>query len=136
MQKSGKTGHWDQKNKAMNETEHKILVHLKNYHRGKERAITFKALSVELRINSRLLRECVSNIVTNGEGAIGSNSSTGYFYCIDDEEYQYCHDELLARIKALSKRAKGLRIARTRDINDMAKPKGEQQELFKVLEMV
>jgi hypothetical protein len=119
----------------MNELEHKILVHLKNYHRGKERAITYKALSVELRINSRLLRECVSNIVTNGEGAIGSNSSTGYFYCIDDEEYQYCHDELIARIKALSKRAKGLRIARTRDINDMAKPKG-QQELFKVLEMV
>lgn len=120
----------------MNETEYKILTHLKNHHRGIDNAITYKALSVELHINSRLLRECVSNIVTNSEGCIGSNSTDGYFYCIDDEEYQYCHDELIARIKALSKRAKGLRTARTRDINDIAKPKGTQQELFKVLETI
>ncbi len=95
----------------MNELEHRILTHLKNHHRGSNNAITYKALSVELQINSRELRYAVANIVTNCEGCIGSNSVSGYFFIIDDEDYQYCHDELISRIKKLSRRAKGLRIS-------------------------
>lgn len=92
----------------MNELEHKILVHLKNHHRGSLKAITFKALSVELRINSRELRYLVAGMVTGG--ALIASSQEGYFYIVNDEEYQLAHDELISRIKKLSKRAKGLRI--------------------------
>lgn len=99
----------------MNELEHKILIHLKNHHRGNFNAITFKALSVELGINSRELRLYVSNIVSNGEGCIGSDSVSGYYYITTDEELNYCHGELVSRIKKLAKRAKGLRQARIKD---------------------
>ena len=91
----------------MNELEHKILVHLKNHHRGSLNAITFKALSMELHINSRELRNLVAEMVTAGE--LIASSQDGYFYIINDEEYQLAHDELISRIKKLSRRAKGLR---------------------------
>jgi hypothetical protein len=110
----------------MNELEHRILTHLKNHHRGSNNAITYKALSVELRINSRELRYAVANIVTSGEGCIGSNSVSGYFFITDDEELNYCHSELVSRIKKLAKRARGLRRARMNDKLVTI----EQQKLF------
>jgi hypothetical protein len=94
--------------KKMNEIQEKILVHLKNHHRGSMKAITFKALSSELSINSRELRYLVAGMVTDGE--LIASSQDGYFYIINDEEYQLAHDELIGRIKKLSRRAKGLRI--------------------------
>ena len=92
----------------MTELEHTILVHLKNHHRGSGNAITYKKLSLELGINSRELRYLVAEMVT--DGALIASSQDGYFYIINDEEYQLAHDELISRIKKLSRRAKGLRI--------------------------
>lgn len=92
----------------MNEVQEKILVHLKNHHRGAERAVTYKKLSLELKVNSRELRYCVAGLVT--EGALIASSQDGYFYIVNDEEYQLAHDELISRIRKLSRRAKGLRI--------------------------
>ncbi|MHB1125321.1 MAG: hypothetical protein ACYC0T_21765 [Ramlibacter sp.] len=91
----------------MTETEYKILLHLKNHHRSSERAITYKKLSIELGINSRELRLCVSQMVT--DGALIASSQEGYWWISNDEEYQLAHDELISRIKKLSRRAKGLR---------------------------
>jgi len=110
----------------MNELEHRILVHLKNYHRSNFNAITYRALSLELGINSRELRYAVANIVTKGEGCIGTSSSDGYFYITDDDDFDYCYNELIARIKALAKRARGLRRARMSDKLVTI----EQQKLF------
>jgi len=92
----------------MTETEQRILIHLKNHHRSAERAITYRKLSLELGINSRELRYCVANLVT--DGALIASSQEGYWWISNDEEYQLAHDELIGRIKKLSRRAKGLRI--------------------------
>lgn len=107
----------------MNELEHKILVHIRNHHRGSENAITFNALSVELQINSRQLRECVSNIVTNGEGCIGTDSVSGYYYAINDEEFTHCYRELISRGLKDFKRARGLMRARTNDKQEVREVK-------------
>jgi len=106
----------------MNETEYRILTHLKNHHRSSERAITYKLLSAELHINSRELRYAVANLVSNGEGCIGTDSVSGYYYISDDDELDYCHSELVSRIKKLSRRARGLRRARMYDKQEI-KPK-------------
>jgi len=110
----------------MNSLEHKILVHLKNHHRGVCNAITFKNLSVELRINSRDLRQAVSDMVRRGEGTIGSNSVDGYFYCVSDEETDHCAAELFSRGTKDFERAWGLLKSRSKD----RLVKIEQQKLF------
>lgn len=110
----------------MNELETKILVHIRNHHRGVENAITFKNLSVELQINSRDLRQAVSDLVTRGEGTIGSNSVSGYFYCVTDEEVKHCAAELFSRGSKDFSRAWGLIQSRNRDKQEHP----EQQRLF------
>ena len=109
----------------MTELEHKILVHLRNHHRGSGNAITFKTLSVELQINSRELRYCVSNIVTNGEGCIGTDSISGYYWLTSEEEFEHNQNELRSRAMKILVRRKGQRIAwKNRSV------KVEQQSLF------
>ena len=109
----------------MNEFEYKILVHLKNHHRGSENAITFKNLSVELRINSRDLRSAVSDLVTRGEGCVCTDSINGYYYPLSYDEYFHCYKELRKRGLSDLKRARGLMKAWYK-----YEGKIEQQRLF------
>jgi len=95
----------------MNETEYRILTHLKNHHRSSERAITFKKLSLKLEINSRELRYAVANLVSNGEGCIGTDSVNGYYYLTSEEDFEHNQDELRKRAMKILVRRKGQRIA-------------------------
>lgn len=81
----------------MNELEQTIINHLKTYHYGKGRAITFKRLSAELEIGSRKLRKTVSELVKNRIACIGSTSTNGYFYIETEQEAAHCYNELRAR---------------------------------------
>lgn len=110
----------------MNELEHKILTHLKSHHRGKENAITFKALSIELRINSRLLRKSTAGLVKNGEGCIGTTNTDGYFYVVTDEEFDHCQNYYKSYAMEMLLRRKGQRKARINDKQEHP----QQQRLF------
>jgi len=95
----------------MNELEHKILVHMKNHHRGVCNAITFKNLSVELRIEPRHLRNIVSEMVKSGTAPLCSTSSDGYFFPVNCEEIDHAQAEDLSRIKELAKKYRGRKRA-------------------------
>jgi len=93
----------------MNDNELRTINYIRNYHRGRSNAITYKDLAFQLEINDREVRDIVSTLVTDYQVPIGA-SQEGYFYIIGDEEYRIAHSELISRIKALSRRAKGLRL--------------------------
>ena len=95
----------------MNSLEHKILVHLKNRHRGAENAITYKSLSVELGIEPRHLRNIVSEMVKSGTAPLCSTSLDGYFFPINEDELGHAQAEDLSRIKELAKKYRGRRHA-------------------------
>jgi len=99
----------------LNDLELKIIIRLRNHHRGKDNAIHYKELAIDLGINERELRDIVSNLVIDGKACIGSNCTEGYFYIVTDEEYQHTRNEIMSRIKKLAKRAKGLRLSRMFD---------------------
>ena len=93
----------------MQELEIKIVQRLKNRHKGKANAITYKLLAFNLDINERELRFIVSELVTHRQLPIAS-SQEGYWWIESEDEFKLAHAELISRIKKLSKRAKSLRL--------------------------
>jgi hypothetical protein len=93
----------------MTNNETIILSRLRKYHRGKECAITFKRLSYLTGINQREVRMCVAELVTYHEQPIAGTSDAGYYVISSKEEYDHASNELMSRIRKLSKRHKGLR---------------------------
>lgn len=93
----------------LNFTEQKILNYLRSWHTGKSRAVTYKSLSMALKISPRELRDIVAHLVTDHNELIATISSEGYFYIQTEDEYKHARAELISRIKKLSMRARGLR---------------------------
>ncbi len=102
--------------------EEKILKALGT---GEKNASTYKYLSWRTGINERELRSLVAHLVTDHQFCICTNSSDGYYFASCFDEFDHAHRELLSRIKALSKRCRGLRLGYERDIK-----KAEQVSLF------
>ena len=86
--------------------EEQILNYIKHFHRGRQRAITYKELAKVLRINERELRNVIALLVTKGE-PIGA-SQEGYFWITSDDEYQIARAEIISRIDKLRQRLSGL----------------------------
>ena len=86
--------------------EEQILDYIKRWHRGRQRAITYKELAKVLRINERELRNVIASLVTKGE-PIGA-SQEGYFWITSEEEYQIARAEIISRIDKLRQRLEGL----------------------------
>lgn len=97
------------KNK-MNQNEITILNKLKNFHKGKDQAITYKDLARRTGINEREVRSSVAALVTCYQQPIASSSEAGYYFINSQEEFDHARNELMSRIKKLSRRIKGLRI--------------------------
>jgi hypothetical protein len=97
----------------MNSLELKIIVKLKNHHRGKDRAITYKQLAWLLGIEPRHLRSLVSEIIKSGQAPICSTSDSGYFFPENEDEFNHAQNEDLSRIKELAKKHRGRRRAWT-----------------------
>lgn len=90
----------------MNSKEIEIAYKLKNYHRGKGNAITYKNLAAVLDLNERELRNVIASLVTKGE-PIGA-SQEGYFWITSEGEYQIARAEIISRIDKLRQRLEGL----------------------------
>jgi len=86
--------------------ENQILNYIKHFHKGRQRAITYKELAKVLRINERELRSMVALLVQNGE-LIGS-SQEGYYYITEQDDYQIARAEIISRIDKLRQRLNGL----------------------------
>jgi len=86
--------------------ENQILDYIRRWHRGRQRAITYKELAKVLRINERELRNVVALLVIKGE-LIGA-SQEGYFWITSEEEYQIARAEIISRISKLRLRLDGL----------------------------
>ena len=86
--------------------EEQILNYIKHFHRGRQRAITYKELAKVLRINERELRNVIALLVTKGE-PIGA-SQEGYFWITSNDEYQIARAEIISRIDKLRQRLNGL----------------------------
>ena len=88
--------------------EQEIADYLYDYHRGLSNAISNKRLANRFNLDERTLRQ----LIVNSNIPIGSCSKnhSGIFYISDDLDFKIASDELLSRIKKLSKRHKSLRV--------------------------
>ena len=93
----------------MNSLETEIAYKLKNFHKGRGNAIHYKRLAIVLDINERIIRQIVADLITDKQLPIAS-SQEGYWWIDCEDEFKLAHSEIINRIKALSRRAKGLRI--------------------------
>jgi len=86
--------------------EEQILNYIKHFHRGRQRAITYKELAKVLKLNERELRSVIALLVIKGE-LIGA-SQEGYFWITSEGEYQIARAEIISRIDKLRQRLNGL----------------------------
>ena len=102
--------------------EEKILKALGT---GERQAVTRKYLVWKTKIGDRELRAIVAHLVTDHQICICTNSTDGYYFASCFSEFSHAHEELLSRIKKLSRRARGLRYGYNRDVQ-----KAEQMSLI------
>lgn len=93
----------------MTNLEYKIINELKTNRRGKERAIHFRRLAIDFELNERELRDIIAHLITDYQLPIGSGQE-GYYWISNDDEFAQASNELLCRIRKLSRRHKGLRL--------------------------
>jgi len=92
--------------------EQEIAEYLYDYHRGISNAISNKRLADRFSLDERTLRQLIVNLIVNSNIPIGSCSKnhSGIFFIDNESEFKIASDELLSRIKKLSKRHKALRM--------------------------
>ena len=88
--------------------EQTVLNHLRRWHLGRARAITYKNLALVLKMDARTLRDTVSRLVTEHNALIASTSSDGYFYIQTEEELNHAKNEIISRVRKLAARKRGL----------------------------
>jgi len=92
--------------------EQDIAEYLFEYHKGIENAVSNKRLAEAVGLEERTSREIVAKLITIDNIPIGSCSvnHSGIYFCSNDEDFKIAHNELIGRMKKLSRRAKGLRL--------------------------
>jgi len=92
--------------------ENEVAEYLFDYHKGIEHSITNKRLADRFQLNERTLRQIITKLIVVNLIPIGSCSTnhSGIFYINDDTDFKIASDELMSRIRKLSKRHKSLRI--------------------------
>ena len=93
--------------------EGEIVQYLFDYHRGIGNAISNKRLARCFNLEERRLRQIITKLIVVDLIPIGSRSTnhSGIFFIESESEFKIASDELLSRIKKLSKRHKALRMA-------------------------
>lgn len=94
--------------------EQKIMATLPT---GGKNPITYKLIAWRTKISEREVRAIVAHLVTDHHICICTTSNGGYFLASNYEEYDHAYRELLSRVRALSRRARGLRKGYEKDIN-------------------
>jgi len=90
-----------------------IAQYLLDYCKGINNAISNKRLARCFNLEERRLRQIITKLIVINLIPIGSRSTnhSGIFFIDNESEFKIASDELLSRIKKLSKRHKALRIA-------------------------
>ena len=90
-----------------------IAQYLLDYHKGIGNAISNKRLARCFNLEERRLRQIITKLIVVDLIPIGSRSTnhSGIFFIESESEFKIASDELLSRIKKLSKRHKALRMA-------------------------
>ena len=93
--------------------ENDIATYLYEYHKGINNAISNKRLARCFNLEERRLRQIITKLIVVDLIPIGSRSTnhSGIFFISNESEFKIASDELLSRIKKLSKRHKALRLA-------------------------
>jgi len=90
-----------------------IAEYLYEYHKGIGNAVSNSRLAYKFQLGERRLRQIITKLIVVNLIPIGSRSTnhSGIFFISNESEFKIASDELLSRIKKLSKRHKALRIA-------------------------
>jgi len=90
-----------------------IAQYLLDYCKGINNAISNKRLARCFNLEERRLRQIITKLIVINLIPIGSRSTnhSGIFFISSESEFKIASDELLSRIKKLSKRHKALRMA-------------------------
>jgi len=93
--------------------ENDIATYLYEYHKGIGNAVSNSRLAYKFQLGERRLRQIITKLIVVDLIPIGSRSTnhSGIFFISNESEFKIASDELLSRIKKLSKRHKALRIA-------------------------
>lgn len=86
--------------------EHKFSTYIKEYHTGKEKAVSSAYLQNRLCISSRTVRRLVNQLRNDGSPICSGDK--GYYYASDREELIASIRQMTSRIKEISKVRRGL----------------------------
>jgi len=96
----------------LNEAEHEIADYLFDFHKGIGKAVSNRTLSEVFMLEERKLRQIITHLIVEHKVPIGSCSvnHSGIYFVSSDEDYKIASDELMGRVKKLSRRHKCLRL--------------------------
>jgi len=86
--------------------EHDFLVYIKEYHTGKEKAVSSAYLQSRFLISSRTVRKLVNQL--RNEGNPICSDENGYYYAIDQKELLNSIHQMTSRIIEIAKAKNGL----------------------------
>ncbi|WP_353095428.1 hypothetical protein [Tissierella praeacuta] len=86
--------------------EHKFLIYIKEYHTGKQKAVSSAYLQNRFCISSRTVRMLVNQLRNDGSPICSGDK--GYYYAADREELIASIRQISSRIREISKARIGL----------------------------
>ncbi len=92
--------------KGGGEVEHDFLIYIKEYHTGKQKAVSSAYLQDRFCISSRTVRMLVNQLRNDGNPICSGDN--GYYYAADREELIASIRQMSSRIREISKARRGL----------------------------
>lgn len=86
--------------------EHDFLIYIKEYHQGKEKAVSSAYLQSRFSISSRTVRKIVNQLRNDGNPICSDEN--GYYYATDKDEVLNSVYKMTSRIKEIAKAKNGL----------------------------
>ncbi len=86
--------------------EHDFLIYIKEYHQGKEKAVSSAYLQSRFSISSRTVRKIVNQLRNDGNPICSDEN--GYYYATDKGEVLNSVYQMTSRIKEIAKAKNGL----------------------------
>ncbi len=86
--------------------EHDFLIYMKEYHTGKEKAVSSAYLQSRFCISSRTVRKLVNQLRNDGNPICSGDN--GYYYASDRKELLASIGQMTSRIREIAKAKRGL----------------------------
>jgi len=88
------------------EVEQDFLIYMKQYHTGKEKAVSSMCLQSRFLISGRTVRKFVNQLRNDGKPICSDEN--GYYYAIDKKELLNSIYQMASRIREIAKAKNGL----------------------------